>query len=410
MVGRAEKLSAMANQYNTCSLCSGEMIRNGFNSSGRSRLRCKKCGTSTTATNDSAVQTARFKIFTDWILSSNSLTTIAADNKKSRRQITRWFETFWLVHVPNNIDPNRVFDQVFIDGTYFGHNNCLLVASSKTHVIAWRWCQRESTANYRRLLDQIPHPPLVATIDGHHGLLKALKDHWPTTKVQRCLVHIKRNIQQEVGLYPRHTTGKILRELSLSLLKVSTTEEAAQWSARLQEFSQLYGRYLNERTFIEDIQPADIPQRFRRNKKWFYTHYRHRSAWKNLTDRYEEQTLFTFLTSQDNARTVQLSRETNSLEGGVNAMVKDLARHHRGMTREHQRTAIDWWCYMHTQSPRPPHEIAKEQKWGRNVLAKVKAASTTNTANDLDGAPAQYDTGIESTHTNDIGIRKGKMH
>lgn len=91
-------------------------------------------------------------------------------------------------------------------------------------------------------------------------------------------------------------------------------------------------------------------------------------------------------------------------------MVKDLARHHRGMTREHQRTAIDWWCYMHTQSPRPPHEIAKEQKWGRNVLAKVKAASTTNTANDLDGAPAQYDTGIESTHTNDIGIRKGKMH
>lgn len=242
------------------------MIRNGFNSSGRSRLRCKKCGTSTTATNDSAVQTARFKIFTDWILSSNSLTTIAADNKKSRRQITRWFETFWLVHVPNNIDPNRVFDQVFIDGTYFGHNNCLLVASSKTHVIAWRWCQRESTANYRRLLDQIPHPPLVATIDGHHGLLKALKDHWPTTKVQRCLVHIKRNIQQEVGLYPRHTTGKILRELSLSLLKVSTTEEAAQWSARLQEFSQLYGRYLNERTFIEDIQPADIPQRFRRNK------------------------------------------------------------------------------------------------------------------------------------------------
>ena len=99
MVSRAEKLSAMANQYNTWSLCGGEMIRNGFNSSGRSRLRCKRCGTSTTATNDSAVQTARFKIFTDWILSSNSLTTIAADNKKSRRQITRWFESFWLVHV-----------------------------------------------------------------------------------------------------------------------------------------------------------------------------------------------------------------------------------------------------------------------------------------------------------------------
>ncbi|MGC3906509.1 IS256 family transposase, partial [Corynebacterium variabile] len=33
---------------------------------------------------------------------------------------------------------------------------------------------------------------------------------------------------------------------------------------------------------------------------------------------------------------------TNMLEGGINAMIKNLARAHRGLTGEHQRTVIDW--------------------------------------------------------------------
>jgi hypothetical protein len=79
------------------------------------------------------------------------------------------------------------------------------------------------------------------------------------------------------------------------------------------------------------------------------------------------------------------------------------------MSPEHQRPAIDWWCYLHTQCPDSPVDIARQQKWGRSALTKVTAASTNDTSFDHDGAPAQYDTGIESTHTNDIGIRKATM-
>ncbi|WP_446715210.1 transposase-like zinc-binding domain-containing protein [Corynebacterium stationis] len=39
----------MANQYSTCSICGGKLIKNGENSSGRSRWRCKECGTSVAA-------------------------------------------------------------------------------------------------------------------------------------------------------------------------------------------------------------------------------------------------------------------------------------------------------------------------------------------------------------------------
>lgn len=316
--------------------------------------------------------------------------------------------------MPDNTDPYRIYEQVFIDGTYFG-SNCLLVASSKTHVIAWHWCKHENTYNYNRLLDKIPHPPTVITTDGHAGALKAIHDTCPTAQIQRCLVHIKRNIQQDVGLKPTLNSGKVLRWLSLELLKVDTRQKAANWTGTLYWFEHTYSTWLNEKTYVKDVQRVDIPKQFRSNKTYFYTHYRHRRAWKLLTKLEKKQHLFTFLTAtadhgdSEEAKRHNLASTTNSLEGGINAQVKALARNHRGLSDEHQRTAIDWWCYLHTQCPDNPVEIARQQKWGRSALTKVTAASTNHTSFDHDGAPAQYDTGIESTHTNDIGIRKGTM-
>lgn len=406
----------MTNQHNTCPLCHGRIKKNGTTQAGTRRWRCTSatCGYSFTNTSDTAIQAKRFRIFLQWILTSTPLHTVADNHHRSRRQLQRWFDTFWYVTVPTNLDPHRIYEQIFIDGTYFG-NNCLLIASSKTHVLAWHWCKHENTYNYNRLLDKIPNPPQVVTTDGHAGALKAIHDTWPTAQIQRCLVHVKRNIQQDVGLKPTLNSGKVLRWLSLQLLKVDTRAKAAAWTAKLHEFEHTYSAWLNEKTYIKDMQRSDIPTQFRTNKTYFYTHYRHRRAWKLLVKLHKKQHLFTFLTAvddhgdTDDARRNNLASTTNSLEGGINAQVKNLARYHRGMSPEHQRTAIDWWCYLHTQYPDNPIEMARQQKWGRSALTKVTAASTNNTPFDHDGAPAQYDTGIESTHTNDIGIRRGTM-
>ena len=154
----------MVNQYNTCPLCHGPIKKNGTNGDTQ-RWRCKDstCGYSFSNTNEDATDTKRFRIFQTWLLSSLSLTAVAQQHQRPRRTLTRWFEPFWYIQVPSNIDPHRVYEQVFIDGTYFG-NNCLLVASSKTHVIAWQWCKHENTYNYNRLFDKIPPP----TTGSHH--------------------------------------------------------------------------------------------------------------------------------------------------------------------------------------------------------------------------------------------------
>ncbi|GAB3073522.1 hypothetical protein GCM10027157_01780 [Corynebacterium aquatimens] len=52
-----------------------------------------------------------------------------------RPTLDRRFATFWLIDVPNTPDPDRVYDQIFIDGTYTDAGY-LLVAASRDHVIA----------------------------------------------------------------------------------------------------------------------------------------------------------------------------------------------------------------------------------------------------------------------------------
>ncbi len=83
----------------------------------------------------------------------------------------------------------EVYDQIFIDGTYIAYGWCLLIAASTQGVVAYQLCDKESKAAYQALLERIA-PPLVVTTDGQRGALAEIKACWPTTRVQRYLVHI----------------------------------------------------------------------------------------------------------------------------------------------------------------------------------------------------------------------------
>ena len=81
------------------------------------------------------------------------------------------------------------------------------------------------------------------------------------------------------------------------------------------------------------------------------------------------------------------------------------------MTDDHQRIAVDWWLYLHTQLPDDPVKIARQQKWGQDALAKVQVLINQEQpdAHREDGRPALYDTGIDATPTNSMGICKGSL-
>ncbi|WP_428836440.1 IS1/IS1595 family N-terminal zinc-binding domain-containing protein, partial [Streptomyces erythrogriseus] len=145
----------------------------GTTSSGKQRWRCTHCGHTFTNPNTAKTSAYRFAIFIDWITGQRPLDAVAAAHNVSRRTLIRWFTYFWFIIVPCKPDPYRVYDQLFIDGTYF-HKKCLLVAATSEHVVAWHWCTRETAYDYAKLFDLIAEP-LVVTTDGSGGANKAIK-------------------------------------------------------------------------------------------------------------------------------------------------------------------------------------------------------------------------------------------
>lgn len=72
------------------------------------------------------------------------------------------------------------------------------------------------------------HP---TTPGGNHrrrpGALKAITTTWPTPKIQRCLIHIRRDTVRDLTLHPRTIQGRALLGLSRKPLTITTTDQAA---------------------------------------------------------------------------------------------------------------------------------------------------------------------------------------
>lgn len=104
----------------------------GTTSSGKQRWRCTHCGHTFTNPNSDKTNAYRFAIFIDWITGQRPLDAVATDHNVSRRTLIRWFTYFWFIIVPCKPDPHRVYDQLFIDGTYFHKNACLSLQPATT--------------------------------------------------------------------------------------------------------------------------------------------------------------------------------------------------------------------------------------------------------------------------------------
>lgn len=244
----------------------------------------------------------------------------------------------------------EVHDAVLVDGIWIG-SWCLLIALSDTgHVIAWQWAARESTAAWEALFDQFPPPEVVVT-DGGSGIRSALANTWPDTAVQRCIFHLQMNVTRELTRNPRLKAGRALRALAMNLSTVDSVDAAINWRLALEGWWQRFGHLTKERTLYL-------------GGGFGYTHDRLRKAWGILHRAAEAGHMFTFL-DHGNPRT------TSPLEGGINAQIRHLLRHHRGMTIEHRRRAVEWFlllrevplerAHQHTQIPvRQPRPTIEE--------------------------------------------------
>ena len=374
------------------------MKKNGTTTKGTTRWRCTSptCGASTTKTRPDRQLSADFNTFIDCICGGASAAQVAASHNISRRSLERRFYTFWFIDIPHHIDSFRIYDQIFIDGTYTGAG-CLLIAATRFHVLNWVWAKHETAQAYQQLLEPL-QPPLMVVLDGGTGAYSAIRQLWPQTTIQRCLVHAQRVVRRHVTQRPRTDAGKAIYALALELTQVDSLDKAAQWTAQLQQFHDVYRLWMNEKTL--NIYTG----------KREFTHIRVRRAFNSLSHLSRQQWLFAFLQPAASPADPNYTwaATTNHLEGAINAQLKLLARLHRGRGGERQRRMLEWWLYLHTEDPIPPAQIAKEQNWGRDALAKVHATPhNENKADQQTGRPALYDNAIPDSYEHSLGIQKG---
>ncbi|MCV0010550.1 IS256 family transposase, partial [Mobiluncus mulieris] len=91
------------------------------------------------------------------------------------------------------------------------------------------------------------------------GALRAISEVWPDTVVQRCLVHVKRNICAQTTRTPKLDAHKTLWGLAQNLVKITTLDQADEWIGQLQEFHNIYGKWLGEKTYRSEVLPDNVP-------------------------------------------------------------------------------------------------------------------------------------------------------
>jgi putative transposase len=85
-----------------------------------------------------------------------------------------------------------------------------LSATDAKHLLALELCGGESFEAWKGCLDDLVarglRAPLLAIIDGHTGLRRAVGLVWPRASIERCCVHTLRNLERKA---PKHALAEI---------------------------------------------------------------------------------------------------------------------------------------------------------------------------------------------------------
>lgn len=276
----------------------------------------------------------------------------------------------------------EVFDEVQLDGFNLRTGWTLLVASVDAKPVAFQWAGSENQAAWSALLTQLPAPVAVVS-DGGSGLKAALDEHWPDTRIQRCLVHVQRNVRRYVTSRAKTPAGRALWGLALKLTRVKTLAGMDAWILLLSQWEAEFLHLTTQRTFAAS--GAALPPWVRPGQKWWFTHQRLRSGHQVLRRLVKAGHLFTFLDPALDG--LQIASTTNQIEGGINSPLRDLLKRHRGLSELHQKRAMEWWLYTHCATAGTPHTL----------ITNPSPEPAEDTDPDKDDEPTSatlYDTGL----------------
>lgn len=228
----------------------------------------------------------------------------------------------------------EIHDTIIIDGIRIGASTCL-IARTTTFVVGWEWVPYESNEYWFGFLKTLPSPKYVVC-DGQKGMLLTLRTFWPKTIIQRCRFHAWLNVKTKLTLNPESLAGIQLLTLARELLHAKSKRQARVWKRHLRRWYRKHHGYIEQRTLTQNPSPGQ--------RTWRYTHYRVRSAYKQLHKITDD------LLRSSYRPHPRLPRTTNHVEGGINSQIRTKLKDHRGMPFEHQMKLVEQYLYSRTEA------------------------------------------------------------
>ncbi|MFH1837312.1 MAG: transposase [Candidatus Omnitrophota bacterium] len=159
--------------------------------------------------------------------------------------------------------------------------------------------------------------PLYVIMDGEQSVIKAIKDIWPQSKIQRCLYHIQREGLRWLRTYPKTEAGKDLRQILSTLCAIKNIKERNNFIANYNNWVTKY------KDFFRSLPRTNIA--FKDLKR---TVVLINNALPNMFHYLKES---------------KVPSTTNALEGFYSRLKSDYRRH-RGLTQKNKIHYLKWYC------------------------------------------------------------------
>ena len=157
---------------------------------------------------------------------------------------------YWLARSPvNHYLDLSVIKYLQFDGTYFKHENCLMVLmdNGTSKVIAHKYHYRENYESayqiFKEMNDDALNPEAI-TVDGNTSVIRALKAVWPGIIIQRCIAHILRQGLSWLRRYPKIQASKDLRRVLLTVTGVKDIKRRDIFIKDFEKWEKQYGHFV----------------------------------------------------------------------------------------------------------------------------------------------------------------------